>query len=100
MHRDFKRHNVLIGKDDHAYVSDFRLATSLESAQMGMTRTGAVLGTPRYMSPEQVEGKPVDSRSDIYSLGIVFHEMATGEIRFGGIRLAGHVSAVQHTPRN
>ncbi len=84
VHRDFKPHNVLVGKDDHAYVSDFGLATSLESAQMGMTRSGVVVGTPRYMSPEQVEGTPVDSRSDIYSLGLVFYEMATGQVPFTG----------------
>jgi serine/threonine protein kinase len=51
VHRDFKPHNVLVGKDDHVYVSDFGLATSLESAQMGMTRTGAVVGTPRDKWP-------------------------------------------------
>ena len=101
VHRDFKPHNVMVGKDDHAYVSDFGLATSLESAQMGMTRTGAVVGTPRYMSPEQVEGKPVDSRSDIYSLGIVFYEMATGQVPFSGESAWQLMyQRVQHTPRN
>ena len=84
IHRDFKPHNVLVGKDDQVYVSDFGLATSLESAQMGMTRSGAVVGTPRYMSPEQVEGKRVDSRTDIYSLGIVFYEMVTAQVPFSG----------------
>ena len=84
VHRDFKPHNVLVNKDDQVFVSDFGLATSLESAQMGMTRSGAVVGTPRYMSPEQVEGKRVDSRTDIYSLGIVFYEMVTGQVPFSG----------------
>lgn len=84
VHRDFKPHNVLVGKHDQVYVSDFGLATSLESAQMGMTRSGAVVGTPRYMSPEQVEGRRVDSRSDLYSLGIVFYEMVTGQVPFSG----------------
>lgn len=101
VHRDFKPHNVLVGKADHAYVSDFGLATSLESAQMGMTRTGAVVGTPRYMSPEQVEGNPVDSRSDIYSLGIVFYEMATGQVPFSGESTWQLMyQRVQHMPRN
>jgi len=84
VHRDFKPQNVLVGADDHVYVSDFGLATSLETAKMGMTRTGALMGTPRYMSPEQVEGKPVDSRSDLYALGLVFYEMVAGATPFSG----------------
>jgi eukaryotic-like serine/threonine-protein kinase len=84
VHRDFKPHNVLVGHNDHVYVSDFGLATSLETAKMGMTRTGAFVGTPRYMSPEQVEGKTVDNRSDLYSLGLVLYEMVAGEVPFSG----------------
>jgi serine/threonine protein kinase/tetratricopeptide (TPR) repeat protein len=84
VHRDFKPQNVLVGNNDHVYVSDFGLATSLETAKMGMTRTGAVMGTPRYMSPEQVEGKEVDSRCDLYALGLVLYEMATGATPFSG----------------
>ena len=84
VHRDFKPHNVLVGKNDHVYVSDFGLATSLETAKLGMTRTGAFVGTPRYMSPEQVEGKQIDSRSDLYSFGLVFYEMVAGEVPFAG----------------
>ena len=84
VHRDFKPHNVLVGKDDQLYVSDFGLATSFETAKMGMTRSGAFVGTPKYMSPEQVEGGTVDLRSDLYSLGLVIYEMATGEVPFAG----------------
>ena len=84
VHRDFKPHNVLIGHNDQVYVSDFGLATSFETAKMGMTRTGAFVGTPRYMSPEQVEGKQVDSRTDLYSFGLVFYEMVCGEVPFAG----------------
>src|SRR5882762_2747275 len=84
VHRDFKPHNVLVGKDDQVYVSDFGLATSFETAKMGMTRSGAIVGTPKYMSPEQVEGGTVDHRSDLYSLGLVMYEMATGEVPFAG----------------
>jgi len=84
VHRDFKPHNVLVAKNDHVYVSDFGLATSLETAKLGMTRTGAFVGTPRYMSPEQVEGGKVDHRSDLYALGLVFYEMVTGDLPFTG----------------
>ncbi len=84
VHRDFKPHNVLVGNNDQVYVSDFGLATSFETAKMGMTRTGAFVGTPRYMSPEQVEGKQVDSRTDLYSFGLVFYEMVCGEVPFAG----------------
>jgi serine/threonine protein kinase/tetratricopeptide (TPR) repeat protein len=84
VHRDFKPHNVLVGKEDQVFVSDFGLATSFETAKMGMTRTGAFVGTPRYMSPEQVEGGNIDHRSDLYSLGLVIYEMVTGELPFAG----------------
>jgi tetratricopeptide (TPR) repeat protein len=84
VHRDFKPQNVLVGNNDHVYVSDFGLATSLETAKMGMTRTGAVMGTPRYMAPEQVEGKAVDNRTDLYALGLVLYEMVTGATPFSG----------------
>jgi eukaryotic-like serine/threonine-protein kinase len=83
-HRDLKPQNILVDKDDHIYVSDFGLARSLEEDAIAMTRTGAFLGTPRYMSPEQVEGKPSDHRSDLYSCGLIFYEMATGDVPFTG----------------
>jgi len=84
IHRDLKPRNVLIDVDDHIYVSDFGLAKSLDADKTGMTRVGEVLGTPRYMSPEQAESKAADNRSDIYSLGIIFYEMLTGEVPFTG----------------
>jgi serine/threonine-protein kinase len=84
VHRDLKPQNVLIDGADTAYVSDFGLAKSLEDSAAMMTRTGEVLGTPRYMSPEQVEGKPADHRADIYSLGLILYEMATGDVPFKG----------------
>jgi len=84
VHRDFKPHNVLVGTGDQVFVSDFGLATSFETAKMGMTRSGAFVGTPRYMSPEQVEGGTIDHRSDLYSLGLVMYEMVTGDVPFAG----------------
>ncbi len=84
VHRDLKPQNILIDASDHAYVSDFGLAKSLEEGAALMTRTGEVLGTPRYMSPEQVEGKPAGPRSDLYALGLILYEMVTGAAAFEG----------------
>lgn len=84
IHRDLKPQNILIGREDHVYVSDFGLAKTLETTLTALTRAGAVLGTPAYMSPEQVEGKPADHRTDIYALGLIFYEMLTGVLPFTG----------------
>jgi serine/threonine-protein kinase len=84
VHRDLKPQNVLIDAADNAYVSDFGLAKSLDQSAAGVTRSGEVMGTPRYMSPEQVEGKPAGHPSDIYSLGLIVYEMVTGEAPFKG----------------
>jgi serine/threonine-protein kinase len=84
VHRDLKPQNILLGSQDHVYVTDFGIAKTLESDRTSVTRTGAVLGTPLYMSPEQVEGKPVDHRSDIYTYGLIFYEMLTGILPFTG----------------
>ena len=84
VHRDLKPQNILVSESDHVFISDFGLAKSIEPALTGVTRTGAILGTPKYMSPEQVQGKPVDHRTDIYSLGLIFYEILTGGLPFNG----------------
>jgi serine/threonine protein kinase/tetratricopeptide (TPR) repeat protein len=84
VHRDLKPQNILVNKEDQIFVSDFGLAKSFEEGAIGMTRTGAFLGTPRYMSPEQVEGKPADQRSDLYAYGLILYEMVTGDVPFTG----------------
>jgi serine/threonine protein kinase/tetratricopeptide (TPR) repeat protein len=84
VHRDLKPQNILVDAEDHVYISDFGIAKTLEPSVTGMTRTGAVLGTPQYMSPEQVQGKPIDHRSDLYALGLILYEMLTGVLPFTG----------------
>ena len=84
VHRDLKPQNLLVDKSDQIFVCDFGLAKSFEEGAIGMTRTGAFLGTPRYMSPEQVEGKPADGRADLYSFGLILYEMVTGDVPFTG----------------
>lgn len=80
IHRDLKPQNVLMSASGDACISDFGLAQNVDpEASAQLTQAGQVVGTPRYMSPEQLGGKAVDHRSDIYSLGLVLYEMATGE---------------------
>jgi tetratricopeptide (TPR) repeat protein/tRNA A-37 threonylcarbamoyl transferase component Bud32 len=101
MHRDLKPQNILVDKDDNIYVSDFGLAKSFEDDSVGMTRSGAFLGTPRYMSPEQVEGNPADQRSDLYAYGLILYEMVAGNVPFTGeSTLKVMYQRLQETPKS
>jgi tetratricopeptide (TPR) repeat protein len=80
VHRDLKPQNIMLDTAGGVYVTDFGLAKLL--GQTGVTETGALMGTPFYMSPEQVKGIEVDRRSDIYSLGVIAYEMGTGSPPF------------------
>jgi len=82
VHRDLKPSNIMIDSDGNARIMDFGIARSLKAK--GITGAGVMIGTPEYMSPEQVEGKEVDQRSDIYSLGVILYEMVTGGVPFEG----------------
>ena len=79
VHRDIKPHNVLIDDDGRVKVADFGIARAGAS---DMTETGLIMGTSQYLSPEQAQGKPVDARSDLYSIGIVLYELLTGRVPF------------------
>ena len=80
VHRDIKPANILVGEDNKVKVTDFGIARVATSATI--TYTSSILGTVHYISPEQAKAQPTDSRSDLYSLGIVLYEMATGEVPF------------------
>jgi serine/threonine protein kinase len=82
VHRDLKPQNVMVSKTGEVKLLDFGLARTTDST--GLTATGTILGTPDYMSPEQVNGDPADSRSDVYSLGIIAWELLVGEPPFSG----------------
>jgi serine/threonine-protein kinase len=82
IHRDVKPVNVLLDGDGRAVLSDFGIAKVMESAEHHLTRPGAGVGTPEYMSPEQCRGGSVDARCDIYALGIMIYEMMAGRTPF------------------
>jgi len=82
IHRDLKPRNIMVDREGNARIMDFGIAISHEVKEI--TDSRIILGTPHYMSPEQVSGKPTDLRSDIYSLGIIMFEMVTGQVPFDG----------------
>ena len=101
IHRDIKPHNILLDENGHAKVTDFGIARALDTTQA--TRTGSFLGTALYSSPEQLQGKKVTPKSDVYSLGATLYQAATGAPPFTGataIEIASqHVSKAPVPPR-
>lgn len=105
IHRDIKPANIMVLNNGGVKVTDFGIAKAMSSSR---TRTGVILGTPNYMSPEQIMGQKIDARSDIFSLGVVFFQMLTGELPFHGENLSGllyqitkekHPSVRDYNPR-
>jgi eukaryotic-like serine/threonine-protein kinase len=99
IHRDIKPQNVLIDAKGEIKLMDFGIARVAESAE-AMTQAGLIVGTPHYMSPEQVQGKQLDPRSDVYSMGVLLYEMVAGRRPFESSSLTGVLTAhITEKPR-
>src|SRR6266516_1322908 len=92
IHRDIKPQNVLIDHKGEVKLMDFGIARMAE-AKEGMTQAGLIVGTPHYMSPEQVQGKQLDPRSDVYSMGVMLYELLVGRRPFESSSLTGVLTA-------
>ncbi|MGV8073244.1 MAG: serine/threonine protein kinase [Syntrophobacteraceae bacterium] len=88
IHRDIKPSNIIVQPDGHIKITDFGIAHIEDPEAAQQTQAGEILGTPAYMSPEQVLSQPVDGRSDLFSLGVILYELATGKRPFRGENLA------------
>jgi eukaryotic-like serine/threonine-protein kinase len=96
LHRDIKSENIMVTPSGQVKVMDFGLA--LVKGSQRLTRSSSTVGTIAYMSPEQIEGKPVDARADIFSFGVVFYEMLTGHLPFAGDNQAAVIHAILNLP--
>ena len=97
VHRDVKPANIFVGKDDRTTLTDFGIAKAASETQH-LTRTGMLIGTPEYMSPEQAEGGQVDYRTDLYALGVVLYQMLAGRVPFQSTTPHATLHAVIYEP--
>ncbi len=101
VHRDLKPQNIMIDRKGNVHIMDFGIARLISVSEM--TEEGVIIGTPHYMSPEQVSGETADHRTDIYSLGVIIYEMVTGRVPFEGDSALGialkHQSEAPKIPR-
>jgi serine/threonine protein kinase len=101
VHRDVKPGNILVTKDGKVKVADFGIGKLISGASTDLTRTGTMIGSPAYMSPEQIRGEKIDGRSDFFSLGVVLYELLTGARPFPGDSITTLVYQILHTePRD
>ena len=101
VHRDIKPGNILVTKDRAVKVADFGIGKLLSGASTDLTRTGTMIGSPAYMSPEQIRGEKIDGRSDFFSLGVVLFELVAGARPFPGDSITTLVYQILHTePRD
>ncbi len=96
VHRDIKPSNIIVTRDLEVKLTDFGIARIEDSAAGSQTQAGEILGTPNYMSPEQVMGKTADGRSDLYSVGVLFYEMIVGRRPYSGNNLAAIFHSITH----
>ncbi len=83
-HRDLKPENVMVDSDDNIKLIDFGIAANAKSRRLTFAKLSQTMGTPDYISPEQVKGKRGDARSDLYAMGVILYEMLTGKVPFSG----------------
>lgn len=94
VHRDIKPSNIIITRDGRVKITDFGVARIEDPSATQLTQAGEIIGTPNYMSVEQVKGQPVDGRSDLFSLGVILYELSTGQRPFAGENMPAVFNAI------
>ena len=97
IHRDVKPSNIILQSSGQIKITDFGIAHIEDTSASVQTQSGEILGTPAYMSPEQVMGQPIDGRSDLFSLGIILYELSSGKRPFGGENLTAIFHSITQT---